>query len=263
MGGIEDTEITAAILKRFMHDFAEVANLDVAIAGAGPSGITSARFLASGGAKVAVFERDLHVGGGMWGGGILFPRVVIQKAAKEMLEKVGVKLEPTAAGYYTADSVEAVTKSTAAAVDAGARVMVGLTVEDVMIREKDRVAGVVVNWRAVELAGLHVDPVGISAKIVIDATGHDAAIARIVQRKVPNAKFPTSTGGVVGEKPMWAEVGETEIVNNTREIYPGLIVTGMAANTVFGSPRMGPIFGGMLLSGRRAAEVALKVLKRS
>jgi len=199
----------------------------------------------------------------MWGGGILFPRIVIQEAAKVMLEEVGVKLEPTAAGYYTADSVEAVSKSNAAAIDAGARVMVGLTVEDVMIREKDRVAGIAVNWKAVELAGLHVDPVGISAKIVIDATGHDAMIARIVQRKVPNAKFPTSTGGVVGEKPLWAEVGETEIVNNTREIYPGLIVTGMAANTVFGSPRMGPIFGGMLLSGRRAAEVALKILKRS
>jgi len=263
MGGIEDTKIAAAILKRFMHDFADVTELDVAIAGAGPSGITAARFLASAGAKVAVFERDLCVGGGMWGGGILFPRVVIQEAAKGTLEEVGVKLEPTAAGYCTADSVEAVSKSTAAAIDAGARMMVGLTVEDVMIREKDRVAGVVVNWRAVELAGLHVDPVGISAKVVIDATGHDAAIARIVQRKVPNAKFPTSTGGVVGEKPMWAEVGETEILNNTREIYPGLIVTGMAANTVFGSPRMGPIFGGMLRSGRRAAEVALEVLKRS
>lgn len=263
MGGIEDTKITAAILKRFMRDFADVTNLDVAIAGAGSSGMTAARFLASEGAKVAVFERNLHVGGGMWGGGILFPRIVIQEAAKGMLREVGVKLELTEAGYYTADSVEAVTKSTAAAIDTGARVMVGLTVEDVMIREEDRVAGVVVNWRAVELAGLHVDPVGISAKIVIDATGHDAAIARIVQRKVPNVKFPTSTGGVVGEKPMWAEVGETEIVNNTREIYPGLIVTGMAANTVFGSPRMGPIFGGMLLSGRRAAEVALEVLKRS
>lgn len=263
MGGIEDTKITAAILKRFMRDFADVTNLDVAIVGAGPSGITAARFLASEGAKVAVFERDLHVGGGMWGGGILFPRVVIQEAAKGMLGEVGVKLELTEAGYYTADSVEAVSKSTAAAIDAGARMMVGLTVEDVMIREEDRVAGVVVNWGAVELAGLHVDPVGISAKVVIDATGHDAAIARIVQRKVPYAKFPTSTGGVVGERPMWAEVGEREIVRNTREIYPGLIVTGMAVNAVFGLPRMGPIFGGMLTSGRRAAEIACQKLKKS
>jgi thiamine thiazole synthase len=59
-----------------------------------------------------------------------------------------------------------------------------------------------------------------------------------------------------------AEVGEAEILRNTREIYPGLIVTGMAANAVFGSPRMGAIFGGMFLSGRKAADEALKVLEK-
>ncbi len=259
---LEDTKITAAIIERFMRNLMDITELDVAIAGAGPSGITAARYLAKAGAKAAVFERNLHVGGGMWGGGILFPRIVIQEEAKGIIEEVGVKLEAHEAGYYTADSVEAVSKFTSAAVDSGARVMVGLTVEDVMIRERDRVAGVVINWKAVELASLHVDPIGINAKVVIDATGHDAKIARIIQRKVPGAKFPTSTGGVIGEKPMWAEAGEAEIMRNTREVYPGLIVTGMAANTVFGSPRMGAVFGGMLLSGKRAAEIALELLRK-
>jgi thiamine thiazole synthase len=35
----------------------------------------------------------------------------------------------------------------------------------------------------------------------------------------------------------------------------------MAANAVFGSPRMGAIFGGMLLSGKKAAEIALEKLR--
>jgi thiamine thiazole synthase len=35
----------------------------------------------------------------------------------------------------------------------------------------------------------------------------------------------------------------------------------MAANAVFGSPRMGPIFGGMLLSGREVASKISKILK--
>jgi thiamine thiazole synthase len=35
----------------------------------------------------------------------------------------------------------------------------------------------------------------------------------------------------------------------------------MAANAVFGSHRMGAIFGGMLLSGRRAAELAVELLE--
>jgi thiamine thiazole synthase len=65
----------------------------------------------------------------------------------------------------------------------------------------------------------------------------------------------------MGERPMWAERGEEEILENTKDVYPGLIVSGMAANAVFGSPRMGPIFGGMLLSGRKAAGLAIECIK--
>jgi thiamine thiazole synthase len=259
---IDDTKVTGAIVEQFLHDFLDITELDVAIAGAGPSGLIAARYLAKAGVKVAIFERNLYVGGGMWGGGILFPKIVIQDEAKKIPEEAGVKLRPAGKGYCVADSVEMVSKFTAAAVDAGAKVVVGFNVEDVMIGEKDRVVGVVINWGAVELARLHVDPVGIRARVVIDATGHDSEIARIVQRKIPGARFPTRSGGVMGEKPMWAAVGEAEILKNTREIYPNLIVTGMAANTVFGSPRMGAIFGGMLLSGRKAADEALKMLKK-
>ena len=63
---------------------------------------------------------------------------------------------------------------------------------------------------------------------------------------------------MIGEKPMWSEIGERAILDNTKEVYPGLIVAGMAANTVFGSPRMGAIFGGMLLSGKKAVGIILE-----
>jgi thiamine thiazole synthase len=62
------------------------------------------------------------------------------------------------------------------------------------------------------------------------------------------------------EKSMCAEIGEKTVVENTKEVYPGLIVAGMGANAVYGAPRMGPIFGGMLLSGKKAAELVLKKL---
>jgi thiamine thiazole synthase len=62
---------------------------------------------------------------------------------------------------------------------------------------------------------------------------------------------------------MWAEVGEQEIIDNTKQVCPGLLVTGMAANAVFGGPRMGAVFGGMLMSGRKVARLAIDLLKQS
>jgi thiamine thiazole synthase len=64
----------------------------------------------------------------------------------------------------------------------------------------------------------------------------------------------------MGERPMWAEKGEQATVENTKQVFPGLYVSGMAANGVYGSFRMGPIFGGMFFSGRKAAHLILEEL---
>ena len=258
---IEEERITRAILQRFASDFQRLLSSDIAIVGAGPSGLTAAAYLARSGVRTAVFERNLHIGGGMWGGGILFPRIVVQESAREILEEFGIGAEDAGEGLYTADSVEAACKLASGALDAGARIMVGMAAEDVVIREGNRVCGVVLNWKAVQVSGMHVDPVAVRSRLVIDATGHEASVACCLQRKLPDVRFPTRSGKVMGEAPMWAERAEDEIIKNTREIWPGLVVTGMAANAVFGSPRMGAIFGGMLLSGKRAAELSLELLK--
>ena len=59
---------------------------------------------------------------------------------------------------------------------------------------------------------------------------------------------------------MWAEVGEETIVNNSQEVCPGLYACGMCANAVFGAPRMGPVFGGMLLAGEKVAKDLLALI---
>ncbi|MGQ4874860.1 MAG: sulfide-dependent adenosine diphosphate thiazole synthase, partial [Promethearchaeia archaeon] len=41
----------------------------------------------------------------------------------------------------------------------------------------------------------------------------------------------------------------------------GLFVAGMAANACSGGQRMGPIFGGMLLSGRKCANLIIEKLR--
>ncbi|HVO77503.1 MAG TPA: sulfide-dependent adenosine diphosphate thiazole synthase [Methanomassiliicoccales archaeon] len=251
---IDEIQVTRKIVERYSAEFLDNLDVDVVIAGAGPASLTAARYLAKGGEKVVIFERKLTPGGGMWGGGMTFPVIVVQEGSKKLLQEIGVKLKSAGDGYYTADSVEASAKLIASAIDAGAKLYNTISVEDVMIRS-DRICGVVINSSAVEVARLHVDPLSIRAKYVIDGTGHPAEVVNVVVRKV--GKLNTPTGKFEGEKSMWAEVGESMTVENTVEVYPGLYVTGMACNAVMGAPRMGPIFGGMLLSGRKVAQLIL------
>ena len=259
---INEITISKAITESFVKDFLGVMEVDVAIAGAGPSGMTAAYYLAKKGIKTVIFERQLRVGGGMPGGGMMFNRIVVQEEGKRILDEFNVITKEYEKGYFIADSLEAISTICSKAIKAGAKIFNLISVEDVMIREDDRITGLVLNWSAVSLAGLHVDPLAMRAKVVIDATGHASEICRIVANKI-GAKLRTKTGGVMGEKPMWAEIGEKEIVENTKEVYPGLIVAGMAANAAFGSPRMGAIFGGMLISGKRAAEISVDIVQRS
>ncbi len=259
---VDEVQVTRAIVASFTEDFLASTELEVAIVGAGPSGMTAARLLARQGRRVAVFERNLHVGGGMWGGGMLLPRVVVEEEARPLLEEVGVLLRPWQPGYWVADSVECVSKCTAAALDAGARVWVGMAVEDLMIDDQDRVRGLVINWGAVQRAMLHVDPLAVAARVVIDASGHDCELLRTLERKLPGVRLDTPTGRVMGEQPMNAARAEARVVALTKEVYPHLVVAGMAANAASGAPRMGAIFGGMFLSGQQAAQVAQEILRR-
>jgi thiazole biosynthesis enzyme len=257
---LDDITISKAIVESFTRDFLDAMDVDVAIGGAGPAGMTAAYYLAKQKIKTVIFERSLRPGGGMPGGGMMFNTIVVQEEAKELLDEFGIRTKKYTSGYYTADSVEASSALCLKTIQAGTKIFNLVSIEDVMIRENDRVSGLVLNWSSVDLAKLHVDPLSMRAKIVIDATGHASEICHIIVDKV-GGKLNTKNGSIMGEKSMWAEVAESKILENTREVYPGLIVAGMAANAVCGTHRMGPIFGGMLLSGKRAAEVALEIMQ--
>jgi len=132
-----------------------------------------------------------------------------------------------------------------------------VTMEDLCV-QGGRVTGVVVNRTGIS-GVYHVDPLVLAAKVVIDTTGHEAAAAGHLLRRDLLPEFSREKPPFEG--PMDAPAGERFVVEHTDEVYPGLWVSGMSVCAVFGGPRMGPIFGGMLLSGKKAAEQICAALK--
>ncbi|HDP93878.1 MAG TPA: thiazole biosynthesis protein [Candidatus Aminicenantes bacterium] len=256
---LDDIRISRAIIERWSAKLLDSLELDVALVGGGPSNLVCGAELGRLGFRTAVFESKLSPGGGMWGGGMMLNELVVQESALPLLERFGIRYREYGEGYFTADSVESTASLIAGCVQSGTRIFNLIQVEDVMFRdsnEERRVNGLVLNWSPVTRLGLHVDPLTVRSRFVVDGTGHDAEVCNIVARKI-DACLDTRSGGVVGEMSMWAHRGEAWTIDNAGEVYPGLYVTGMAANAARGGPRMGPVFGGMLLSGEKiAAEMA-------
>ncbi len=251
-----EEEITRAIMKAALEDWLEITDVDVVIAGAGPSGLTAAIHTARSGLRTVVFEKKLSFGGGMGGGGMLFHKAVVEEPAHELLAEVGCRLREAGPGLYTVDTAEMIAKLASAAVDAGAKILLGVSIVDLMYRaEPVRIEGVVVQWSAVELSGLHVDPMGVRARAVVDCTGHDAELLALASSRIPELGLELK-----GHKSMWAPEGERAVVEAAGRVCPGLYVAGMAVATLYGLPRMGPVFGGMLLSGKKVAEEIIRDL---
>ena len=251
--------ISGAIVRRFFEKLEKNLSVDVAIVGAGPSGLVAAHDLAKSGYKVAIFESKLAPGGGVWGGGMLMNEVVVQHDALPILNDFNITTRDVDGTYFTADSVELAAGLIFGARKAGATIFNAVCVEDIMVRD-GAVCGIVINWNPVVRLEMHVDPLVITSRALVDGTGHPSEIVAKAVKKA-GISIDTPTGGILGEKPMWMESGERTTVENTKRLYPGLYASGMAANNVQGGFRMGPIFGGMLKSGRKLATLIANDIK--
>lgn len=256
---VDESEITKAIVEEYLQDFNELIESDVVVVGLGPAGVIAATKLAEKGFKVLAIERNIKPGGGMFLGGMLMNKLVVEKAAERFLIEASVKsLKRYNEKLLVCDAYEAATKLLAKAFDSGVKMLNAIEVVDVVYR-KDGIKGVVINWHMVRNYPEWVtctDPLALKTKVVIDATGHAAEIAKLAGKKIG---FNPEIQGLEGS--MWVSEAEKATIENTIEIYPGLIVAGMSANGLFGLPRMGPIFGAMFLSGEKAAMLAEKKIK--
>lgn len=252
-----EKDVTKAIVSEFAEEFIEYIESDVIIIGAGPSGLYAAKKLSEAGVKTVIIESNNYLGGGFWIGGYLMNKLTVRAPGQKILDEIGVPYKEFQEGLYVADGPHACSKLIASACDVGVKIINMTKFDDVVLRE-DKVSGVVINWTPVSAlprAITCVDPVAIESKLVIDATGHDAVVVKSLEER--------GLVDIEGFSPMWVEKSEDSIVEHTKEVYPGLLVTGMAVATAFGQSRMGPTFGGMLVSGERVAEIAIDILKNN
>lgn len=252
---VNEVDITRAIADEFHSVLIDRADSDVIIIGAGPAGLTAGRELAIMGFKVLIIEQNNYLGGGYWLGGYMMNPVTVREPAQKIWDELGVPYKKAADGLYITPGPHAVSKLIAAACDEGVKFL-NLTKFDDLVLKNGRVAGIVVNWMPVSALPRNitcVDPVALQAKMIIDASGHDSvAVKRLVDRKLVEWK---------GMNPMWVDEGEEHVVEKTGEVFPGLVVAGMSVTETHGLARMGPTFGSMLYSGKKAAEITAAKIK--
>lgn len=252
---IDETQVTRTIVKEFLDDFLHnIIESDVIVVGSGPCGLSAAKYSAEFGHRTVMIERNLYAGGGMWQGGYLMPKNVIGAGAYKILEECGVRLKETEKGLYVCDSFEMVSKMLVSACNAGVKLLNSTNVEDLILKN-GHVEGVVIQWYPAKHMPSFMtcmDPIAIKSKMVIDATGHDSVLVKRLSEQMTSIPIPKGCGS------LWVDQAERDTVGYTHEIYPGLIVAGMAATSTYGAPRMGPIFSGMLLAGKKAAELVHK-----
>ncbi len=252
---VREVEITKAIADEFHSVLIDRAESDVIIIGAGPAGLTAGRELSTMGFKVLIVEQNNYLGGGYWLGGYMMNPVTVREPAQKIWDELGIPYKKVSEGLYLTPGPHAVSKLIAGACDSGVKFL-NLTKFDDLVLKKGRVSGVVVNWMPVSALPRNitcVDPIALESKMVIDASGHDSvAVKRLVDRNLVEWK---------GMNPMWVENGEEHVVEKTGEIFPGLVIAGMSVTETHGLARMGPTFGSMLFSGKKAAEVTAAKIK--
>lgn len=261
---IKESIVAREMTRRYMTDMITYADTDVVIVGAGSAGLSCAYELSKDPTiNVAIVEQSVSPGGGAWLGGQLFSAMVVRKPAHLFLDEISVPYDDQGDDYVVIKHAALFTSTIMSALLARPNVKLfnAVAAEDLIVKA-GRVAGVVTNWALVSMnhdTQSCMDPNVMEAKVVVSSCGHDGPFGATGVKRLRSIGM---IDAVPGMKALDMNAAEDEIVRLTREVVPGMIVTGMEVAEIDGSPRMGPTFGAMMISGQKAAHLALKALGR-
>ncbi|KAF9171091.1 triosephosphate isomerase [Mortierella sp. AD011] len=259
---IKEADVSREMTRRYMTDMIEHAETDVVVIGAGSAGLSCAWELSKNpNVKVTVIEQSVSPGGGAWLGGQLFSAMIVRKPGHHFLAEVGVPFDDCNENYVVVKHAALFTSTILSKLlmRPNVKLFNALAAEDLIVKN-GRVSGVVTNWTLVTLhhdTQSCMDPNVIEAKVVVSSTGHDGPMGASGVKRLQKIGLIKNVPGMIALDMNAAEDG---IVANTREVVPGMVITGMEVAELDGCPRMGPTFGAMMLSGQKAAHCALKSL---
>ncbi|KAL5972754.1 4-amino-5-hydroxymethyl-2-methylpyrimidine phosphate synthase [Asimina triloba] len=258
---IKESIVSREMTRRYMTDMITYADTDVVIVGAGSAGLSCAYELSKNPSiRVAIIEQSVSPGGGAWLGGQLFSAMVVRKPAHLFLDELGVEYDEQD-NYVVIKHAALFTSTIMSKLLARPNVKLfnAVAAEDLIVRG-NRVAGVVTNWALVSMnhdTQSCMDPNVMEAKVVVSSCGHDGPFGATGVKRLKSIGM---IDAIPGMKALDMNAAEDAIVSLTREIVPGMIVTGMEVAEIDGAPRMGPTFGAMMISGQKAAHLTLKAL---
>ncbi|CAN8252843.1 unnamed protein product [Cochlearia groenlandica] len=258
---IKESIVSREMTRRYMTDMITYAETDVVVVGAGSAGLSCAYEISKNpNVQVAIIEQSVSPGGGAWLGGQLFSAMIVRKPAHLFLDEIGVAYDEQD-NYVVVKHAALFTSTIMSKLLARPNVKLfnAVAAEDLIVKGK-RVAGVVTNWALVSMnhdTQSCMDPNVMEAKIVVSSCGHDGPFGATGVKRLKSIGM---IDHVPGMKALDMNTAEDAIVRLTREVVPGMIVTGMEVAEIDGAPRMGPTFGAMMISGQKAGQLALKAL---
>lgn len=265
---IKEATVSRAMTSRYFKDLHDYAECDIIVVGAGSAGLACAYELSKHPElKIAIIEQGVAPGGGAWLGGQLFSAMVIRKPAHEFLDELAIPYDDEG-DHVVVKHAALVTSTLLSKVLAAPNIKLfnATAAEDLIVRDDPivgrKVAGAVTNWTLVSLnhdTQMCMDPNVLECKVMVSSTGHDGPMGASGVKRLQKLGMVT---GVPGMAALDMNAAEGAVVSHTREVVPGMVICGMEVAEVDGCPRMGPTFGAMFISGRKAAHCALNSLRR-